>query len=512
MGSGGDLLGRELISEYGLEAMELFLGLVPGKERESAYVRHQLTADDPALFAWYYFRDHLKADDGTVSLSEFHTDIIDQAKGWKTRSVDPAADRDFYAAPRGAGKSTWFFLILPMWAAAHGYRKFAAAFADSATQAVGHLTTFKMELDSNDKLRADYPELCAPFIRERGSSVADRQNQYIAKNGFVFFARGIDSSTLGLKVGEKRPDLIILDDVEPEEASYSTALAEKRLKTINEGILPMSITARVVFVGTVTMHGSITHQLVRHAEDPKDWIEDGNWRVHHYKPIVYDEQGNEHSQWPQKWPLEYLHSIRHTRDYAKNYENKPRPTDGTWWTENDLAVWSGESKDAGGEVVKLRTQMAIDSAVTSKKKSDFSGFAVGTKLSDGRWLIEHASGRRLAHGEPMRAYAKTLVERYPAISEVVVEANQGGDLHHEALRGIGPKIRTTHTSKPKQVRLAWLLQLCQTGKVVFAGGEATREFEEQALAYPNVTNDDVLDAVCQVVEQDQDRFKFQIYG
>src|SRR5690554_6368880 len=122
--------------------MELFLGLVPGKERESAYVRHQLTADDPALFAWCYFRHDLKAYDGSISLSEFHRDIIRQAKGWKTPSVDPAADRDFYAAPRGAGKSTWFFLILPMWEAAHDYRKFSVAFADSATYEVLHLTTF----------------------------------------------------------------------------------------------------------------------------------------------------------------------------------------------------------------------------------------------------------------------------------------------------------------------------------------------------------------------------------
>ena len=507
--SGGrDFLGEEIFTRYGVDLMKLFLGLVPGKEDQAPLVRHRLTANDPALFAWYYFRDHLKADDGSISLSEFHRDVYDQAKGWREPNAVPAAHRDFYAAPRGSGKSTMFYLILPMWAAAHGYVKFAAAFADSATQAVGHLTTFKMELDSNELLRADYPELCTPYIRERGSSVADRQNQYIAKNGFVFVARGIDSSTLGLKVGEKRPDLLIFDDVEPEEASYSTALADKRLKTILEGVLPMSITARVVFVGTVTMYGSITHQLVRHAEDPQDWITDGNWRVHHYKPIVHDEYGNERSQWPQKWPLEYLHSIRHTRDYAKNYENKPRPMDGTWWTEKDITVWTGETEES----VRTRTVMAIDSAVTSKKKSDLTAFAVSSRLSDGRFLIEHASGRRLAHGEPMRAYARSRIEEYPAISEVVVEANQGGDLHHEALAGIGAPVRTTHTTKAKTVRLAWLLQLCQVGKVVFAGGEHTREFEEQALAYPNVTNDDVLDAVCQAVEQLDNPFEFEIYG
>jgi hypothetical protein len=42
----------------------------------------------------------------------------------------------------------------------------------------------------------------------------------------------MDSSNLGLKVGDARPDLLILDDIEPHEARYSAGLKAKRLDTL----------------------------------------------------------------------------------------------------------------------------------------------------------------------------------------------------------------------------------------------------------------------------------------
>jgi hypothetical protein len=84
-------------------------------------------------------------------------------------------------------------------------------------------------------------------------------------NGAIFAAKGVDSASLGMKVGNTRPDVLIFDDLEPDEARYSTALAEKRLGTFQDALLPLNIRARVVLVGTVTMPGSVTHQLVHHA-------------------------------------------------------------------------------------------------------------------------------------------------------------------------------------------------------------------------------------------------------
>ncbi|MBK6874000.1 MAG: hypothetical protein IPG94_22270 [Kineosporiaceae bacterium] len=290
--------------------------------------RRALTQDEPLLFALLYLTRHLKSPDtgGQITLSQVHLDWCRQAQ-WMTRPSAPAEQRDAYIAPRSMGKSTWWFLALPMWAAAHGHSSFVAAMSDSAAQAETHLSTFKHELDTNELLRADYPELCRALSRPRGSTVADNRAMLITAAGFVFAARGIDSSNLGLKVGDKRPDLIILDDVEPDESSYSAAQALKRLGTIRDAVLPLSVYARVVLVGTVTMPGSIVHQLVKAARGEPDlpaWIAEEGFRAHYYAPIT--EAGE--SVWPEKWPLE-LPGVDPA--YPDVQEKLPQRPDGRRW-------------------------------------------------------------------------------------------------------------------------------------------------------------------------------------
>ena len=114
-------------------------------------LRRQVAEHDPLRFALTYLPHHLKDAEGRISLSAVHEEWCDAALAWGT-PARPGEERDAYIAPRETGKSTWFFLLLPMWAAATGKVKFAAAFADSAPQAEGHLTTFKRELDENPQI------------------------------------------------------------------------------------------------------------------------------------------------------------------------------------------------------------------------------------------------------------------------------------------------------------------------------------------------------------------------
>jgi hypothetical protein len=263
--------------------------------------RKILTRLDPLLFAVVYCPHHLSSEvGGPITLSRFHLDLIEQARHWVVPNDRPGAHRDAYIAPRDSGKSTWLFTLLPLWAAAHGHVKFVAAFSDSSTQAEVHLQTFKHELDHNQLLRADYPLLCQPEKRALGgTTVADNRTLMLTKSGFVFSARGIDSAVLGLKVGTLRPDLIILDDIEKDESRYSTGGVRKRLITILDSILPLNVYARVLLAGTVTMPGSIVHQLVKAARttEVEPWIVDTGFRSHYYAPIIGADDGTEKSLW-----------------------------------------------------------------------------------------------------------------------------------------------------------------------------------------------------------------------
>ena len=117
--------------------------------------RKVLTRLNPRLFAIIYLAHHLAGDEtgGVISFSEAHLDWYDQMLEWVKPTKEPKKWRRAFVAPRNSAKSTMWFLIAILWASAHGHVKFAAAFADSATQAEGHLATFKRELDTNDLLR-----------------------------------------------------------------------------------------------------------------------------------------------------------------------------------------------------------------------------------------------------------------------------------------------------------------------------------------------------------------------
>jgi hypothetical protein len=473
-------------------------------------------ASDPVAFSIVYLSHHLKDSNGNVTFSEVHYQWAGIAETWKGVS-EPQESRHAFIAPRETGKSTWWFLILPLWAAANNVRRFAVAFAHADNQATGHLATFKRELETNALLRADFPELCEPARKpSSGSTLADRQGMLHTQSGFVFAARGVDTASLGLKVGEIRPDLLVFDDIEPDEARYSPDLAEKRKGTITDALLPLNIRAAVVMVGTVTMPGSIMHQMVRvsqGAEDPElKWIVDEKIVPHHHRPILTDGDGTERSMWPEKWSLEWLLSMRHTRSFKKNYDNDPMGRDGDYWTADDFVY------DSVG-IEATRWILQLDPAVTTKGTSDYTGWAVVAyrppmrRDSVSRMLDAKqgkpdigpkpiaevvAAGKVRLAGEALRAWVLVKLAEYERIKAVRVEVNQGGELWHTVLHDLPVKLLVHTSNESKEVRFAYALDLYHRGHVIHR--QAIRELEEQMVSFPKAPYDDIADAaVCGVL-------------
>lgn len=471
--------------------------------------RRTLTRLDPLLFGLVFLRHHLKDDEGRITFGDAHLDWCRAARRWVRPPTEPAAERDAWIAPRNTGKTTWWFLILPMWAAAHGHVKFAAAFASAATQAERHLSTFKRELDGNALLRRDFPDLCVPAKRPSGANVADTQSMYIAKSGFIFAAHGIDSSSLGLKVEEKRPDLLLCDDVEPDESSYSADLAAKRLTTLLDAILPLNIYARVAICGTVTMPGSIIHQLVKAAKGvhAEDWVREERIRAHHSLPIVQRPDGTERSMWPAKWPISYLLEIRHTRSYAKNMANDPLAADGALWTPDDFrypvspdylgdgALNAADRVDpvTGADPI-THMMLSIDPAVTAKKSSDFTGLAVVSWSAQHRRCTVHAAWAvKLTPGPLLRNRVLAILDEFPQIGLILIEVNQGHDTWHSVLHHMPVKVKPVSQNEPKFARAEGVLNHYQRGRVLHA--RKLPELEQQMCTFPKGPNDDLVDAV-----------------
>lgn len=480
-----------------LSHLDTYLARYNPKMFEIAECRRILTEHDPMLFALIYFPEHLRGEETgeRITLAECHWHWVRMAQTWAEPTIQPQEHRDAVVAPRGCGKSTWWFLILPMWAAAHGHRRFAAAFADSGDQSQMHLATFKRELETNELLREDYPELCAPARRRSGGTDSDTQHLLICKNGFIFGAKGIDAKTLGMKVGKRRPDLLIGDDVEPDESNYSEYQADKRLTTLIDAILPLNVYARVILIGTVTMPGSIIHQLVKTVttkEDHEPWIAEQNFRCHYHPAIITDDEtGQRRSIWPEKWSLTWLESIEHTRQYKKNYANDPAGRDGDYWTSDDFVY---------GEIGPLTHQLLyIDPAVTTKKKSDFTAIAViGYSASERRCVVRAAWALKIVPGEPLRKRVLGILGVYEDIRLVKVEDNQGGDAWLAILHHLPVKVVVEGVDEAKEVRAARSLMFHQrrrAGLPMVQYEQRIPVAEEQMLSFPKGRNDDLVDAI-----------------
>lgn len=543
-----DVLPHSIADPYDWRAtsesfdLDAYLATLDPRMLASSEGRRALTYADPFAHALVYLRHHMTSEEtGGISFGDCHLDWFRYGRQWMIKDPGLRGWRHSFASPRNSGKSTLWYTILPIWAAAHGHKRFIASFANGGTQAEMHLQTFRTEAAENGKLRFDFPELCTAIRKPTGRTVADNEGHFQATSGFVWIARGIDVASLGMKVGNTRPDLIILDDIEKDESQYSPYEVEKRRKTLIDAIMPLNERAALVLVGTVTRPGSINHQLVKVATgevDPESeegeklrWITDEKIRPHYYPPIVEKADGTRRSIWPAKWSLDYLESIEHTVNYQKNFKNNPRADSGDYWKEADIRYGPHPPN-------VMKKFLFVDPPVTVKTRSDPAGLAVlgyapgsgklptkeeRIRLGEGlldresgeivngwrdtltreeaeaqgitrlsRIVVEHAEEIR-ATGTPLKRRIIALLERFPDIEAVIIEVNQGGDLWIEVMTGLPCRVITFHSSEPKDVRIKWGLEMYQRNRVTHR-----RRFvalEDQQTAYPRVEHDDIVDVV-----------------
>lgn len=472
----------------------------------SPEMRRRLTREDPLLFALIYFRKSLTdPDNGIVELNDMHFELCRMARTWM---VKHGLEENRYAvlAPRHAGKSTWLFKILPLWAAAHGHLRFIAAFTSTGGQAAIWFTNVKRALDGNRLLRADFPDLCMPALREStGRAFTDTKTAYSSRSGATFFAAGIDSSNLGLNVDDARPDLVLFDDIEPDESNYSAYQKQQRLITAIDTCMYMNLKANVVFVGTVVMTGSIMHDFVlynqgEHTDDNK-WVEEQHIDVRHFRPILENSDGTERSLWPNKWPLTYLKANCTTRDYAKNFDNQPANFGGDYWDISDIRYGSLETY-----AIKV---LSIDPATKDAKHNDLTAFAVitynpGYKRLNGDYggfEVVDAVDMHIVPGDPFVNRVKAFLAVHPDIHAIIIETNQGGMVWKTMLQqaGIPCQIWEITATEHKWVRAAKGLTHYQDGGVMHRRKFA--RLERQMLSFPRVHNDDLVDADCQGINE-----------
>lgn len=167
------------------------------------------------------------------------------------------------AMPRGWGKTTLCQWAV-MWAILYGHRRFSVYVGATDEAATARLDEIKIELETNELLFEDFPEVCKPVRalegitqRGRGQTVEGQRTRITwldnrivlptipgsVSSGSVIAARGITSRGLrGMKVTTAeskvlRPDIAIPDDPQDDQSAVSPDQCRKRLRIINSTIL-----------------------------------------------------------------------------------------------------------------------------------------------------------------------------------------------------------------------------------------------------------------------------------
>ena len=163
--------------------------------------------------------------------------------------------RSAVAAPRGHAKSTVISLKCTLHAALYGYKKYILLISDTEAQAAAFLEAIKNELESNEAILADFGE--------QESRKTWKTSSILLSNGCRIDAVGSGQKLRGRRNYERRPDLIICDDIENDEGIRT---AEQRKKTADwfwKAVCKSGDSyTDILFIGTILHHDSLLANLL----------------------------------------------------------------------------------------------------------------------------------------------------------------------------------------------------------------------------------------------------------
>lgn len=223
--------------------------------------RRAISAASPERFAGVYLPEHF-----ALHASPMHKEVF----GVLQRAAHQRGVRVALAAPRGHAKSTVVTLAMVLWCVLYGYDPFVWIVSATKEQAHQLLKNIKDELETNPRLRRDFPRACPPAGRARAAPW--RGSLIRLPSGAEIRAVSFDQQIRGIRSRQYRPSLIVVDDGESQEAVRSPEQREV-LRSVFEKTLLKAGDQRtnVVVVGTVLHHESLLARLLDPDQSP-GWI------------------------------------------------------------------------------------------------------------------------------------------------------------------------------------------------------------------------------------------------
>ena len=279
--------------------------------------------------------------------------------------------------PRGGAKTT-LCNIGNLYNLLFQNRKFLLYLSESATHAEAQLANLRGEFEANELLKLVFGALRP----ERSESAKWTDKQIEPKNGSIAAARGTGGQVRGINIHQKRPDLIIVDDVQNEESVTSSEQREKTVQWFYRAVIPClapSGPVNIVALGTVLHKEALLMILSKDKAWTTIWFgaldKDGDaiWDISFNAPRL-------------KKIKESMMLAGQLAGFYLEFHSVFRNDETAIFREQDIQVEPDERKNY------MAVAIAIDPAISSKRHADASAFAV-VGVNANRYQVFEVAGK-----------------------------------------------------------------------------------------------------------------------
>lgn len=267
--------------------------LFTGETEEQQQRRIKMLEADPELWFKYYFPQYCYAEP-----ADFHKKatkrIMNNPEWYEVRNWSRELAKDV---------RTMMEVLYLMLTKKKFYCLMTSNSADAATN---FLKPYKGNLEGNQRIINDYGVQEMPGSWSAG--------EFITRKGAAFLAVGAGQSPRGTRNEEKRPDILIINDVDTDEDCRNADTIEKKWSWIEKALIgtrSISKPTLIIFLGNIIAEDC----CVVRANKTADFVHVVNIR---------DEYGK--SSWPQKNTEEHIDRVLSTISYnaqQQEYFNNP---------------------------------------------------------------------------------------------------------------------------------------------------------------------------------------------
>ena len=392
---------------------------------------------------------------------------------------------------RGSGKTTIISQSFPIWAITGMLqKKYVLIISKTADQAKQIFKNMKNELETNELLKADL----GPFYEDNEEWKS--YSLVLPKYGARITAVSSEQSIRGTKHGSKRPDLIILDDVEDLNSVKTKESRDNIYRWYKGDIVPLGDRGTQIYV-----IGNLLHRDSLIMRCKKDIAEGRLAGIYREYPIT-DE--NNQILWPGKFPdmneIEKLkNKIGDEIAFQREYKLIPLVEESAiikleWIHYYDAITELPEN---------LRyTITGVDPAIATKETSDYTAMVTakvfGYKEKLKIYILPGPLNFKAEFPETI-ATLKQVFEYYK--SRILIESNGFQRafiqlLEHERI----PAEEVGNYRSDKAARLRMISSLIKNGTILFPKNDPIIELLITQMVYLGMEkHDDLVDALAMVI-------------